>query len=250
MVLSGTAALRAGAGTLQVANIRTAAGIALPEAMVIGLTVRGGEVDADAAASVLRARVPRANATLVGPGMFNVSNASRIVTTVAALVAEGSTLLLDGAAIPALRHKEAALGRIAGWHTMRRIITPNAGEMAALLELPEDEVRANAAEVAQHCAGQYNSVVVLKGSETWIAHPTAPIVHYRDGKAGLATSGSGDVLAGVIAGLAARGAEPLTAAMWGVWAHGSAGTRLSRSVGKVGFLARELLPEIPSFVND
>ena len=63
--------------------------------------------------------------------------------------------------------------------------------------------------------------------------------------AGLGTSGSGDVLAGVIGGLLARGASPTTAAIWGVFLHGRAGGRLSASVGTLGFLARELLAEIP-----
>lgn len=162
----------------------------------------------------------------------------------------GVVLVVGGsAAAPGAMVLSATAALRAGAGALQ-LATIRTGEMAALLELPEDEVRANAAEVAQHGARQYNSVVVLTGRETWIAHPTAPLVHYRDGKPGLATAGSGDVLAGVIVGLAARGAEPLTAAMWGVWAHGSAGTRVSRSVGKVGFLARELLPEIPSFVND
>lgn len=66
---------------------------------------------------------------------------------------------------------------------------------------------------------------------------------------GLATSGSGDTLAGIVAGIAARGAPALQAAVWGVWAHGTAGERLARRVAKVGFLARELLAELPSLVG-
>jgi NAD(P)H-hydrate repair Nnr-like enzyme with NAD(P)H-hydrate dehydratase domain len=62
---------------------------------------------------------------------------------------------------------------------------------------------------------------------------------------GLGTSGSGDVLAGLVAGLVARGATPAQALVWGVWVHGEAGRRLSQRIGAVGFLARELLPEIP-----
>jgi NAD(P)H-hydrate repair Nnr-like enzyme with NAD(P)H-hydrate dehydratase domain len=61
---------------------------------------------------------------------------------------------------------------------------------------------------------------------------------------GLATSGSGDVLSGIVAGLLARGAAPAQAAVWGVYVHGQAGVRLSRRIGRIGFLARELLDEI------
>jgi NAD(P)H-hydrate repair Nnr-like enzyme with NAD(P)H-hydrate dehydratase domain len=67
----------------------------------------------------------------------------------------------------------------------------------------------------------------------------------RAGNAGLGTSGSGDTLSGVIAGLAARGAELVQASAWGVFLHGRAGDVLARKVGPLGFLARELLAEIP-----
>ena len=70
------------------------------------------------------------------------------------------------------------------------------------------------------------------------------------GNVGLATSGSGDTLAGVITGLAARGASPVQATLWGVFLHGEAGNRLARKRGPVGFLARELLAEIPSIMAE
>ncbi len=92
-------------------------------------------------------------------------------------------------------------------------------------------------------------VVALKGSETFITAPNEAPLCYRDGRSGLGTSGSGDVLAGIVAGLSARGASPRTAAAWGVWAHGSAGNKLSRSVARIGFLASELLDEIPHAIH-
>ena len=69
------------------------------------------------------------------------------------------------------------------------------------------------------------------------------------GSVGLGTSGSGDVLAGVIAGLAARGARPEQAAVWGVWLHGKAGNALSKRQGMIGFLAREIPGEIPALLR-
>ena len=68
------------------------------------------------------------------------------------------------------------------------------------------------------------------------------------GNVGLATAGSGDVLAGILAGLCARGAEPLQAAVLGVSVHARAGEELSRRVGPVGYLAREILAEIPKLI--
>jgi ADP-dependent NAD(P)H-hydrate dehydratase len=91
---------------------------------------------------------------------------------------------------------------------------------------------------------------VLKGRETFVASPGGETYVNRAGSVGLATSGSGDVLAGVIAGLVARGAEPARAAAWGVHLHALAGERLARRVGPLGFLARELPAEIPPLMAE
>jgi NAD(P)H-hydrate repair Nnr-like enzyme with NAD(P)H-hydrate dehydratase domain len=93
-------------------------------------------------------------------------------------------------------------------------------------------------------------VIALKGRETFIAAPTGKTYSNRAGNVGLATSGSGDTLSGIIAGLAARGAEPLQAAVWGVYLHARAGDRLARRMGRLGFLARELLAEIPALMSE
>ena len=91
---------------------------------------------------------------------------------------------------------------------------------------------------------------MLKGRETFVASPGGKVFVNRAGSVGLATSGSGDVLAGVIAGLVARGAEPARAAAWGVYLHALAGERLARRVGPLGFLARELPAEIPPLMAE
>jgi len=80
--------------------------------------------------------------------------------------------------------------------------------------------------------------------------PDGKAWRYAGGVPGLATSGSGDVLAGVIAGLLARGGAPVQAAAWGVFLHGEAGRRLARRLGRLGFLARELLDEIPGVLAE
>jgi NAD(P)H-hydrate repair Nnr-like enzyme with NAD(P)H-hydrate dehydratase domain len=71
---------------------------------------------------------------------------------------------------------------------------------------------------------------------------------YEGGSAGLGVSGSGDVLAGIVGGLLARGAEPLNALLWGVRLHGEAGARLAEKVGPLGFLAREIAGEVPALL--
>jgi ADP-dependent NAD(P)H-hydrate dehydratase len=91
--------------------------------------------------------------------------------------------------------------------------------------------------------------VTLKGKETFIATPGGEVFVNRAGNVGLATSGSGDVLSGLITGFLARGADPTTAAVWGVHIHALAGDLLARRVGKVGYLAREIAMEIPGVIN-
>jgi ADP-dependent NAD(P)H-hydrate dehydratase len=89
------------------------------------------------------------------------------------------------------------------------------------------------------------AIVVLKSQRTVVAAPDGPSLAYEGGGPGLATGGSGDVLAGIAGGLLARGADPFIAAAWSVWLHGEAGKRVAKRIGPIGFLARELLVEIP-----
>jgi ADP-dependent NAD(P)H-hydrate dehydratase len=122
---------------------------------------------------------------------------------------------------------------------------PHYGEMAQLCACERQEVARDPAGIASRVARERNVVVALKGATTHIANPTGDLWVYRGGSIGLGTSGSGDVLAGVIAGLVAQGAAADQAAVWGVVLHGEAGRVLSARIGKLGFLAREIADEIP-----
>ena len=121
--------------------------------------------------------------------------------------------------------------------------------MAGMLGVEREAITREPAVTARRAAEQWGVVLTLKGRETFIAAPDGRIYCNTAGNVGLATSGSGDTLAGIIAGLAARGAEPLQAAVWGVYLHASAGDRLAERMGRLGFLARELLDEIPALME-
>jgi NAD(P)H-hydrate repair Nnr-like enzyme with NAD(P)H-hydrate dehydratase domain len=149
--------------------------------------------------------------------------------------------VLDAAALADLTHSIGELRR----RPSGVVITPHPGEMAHLVGLPEAEVEARAEEIAGEAARRFGVVVALKSARTHVASPDGLSVHLDEGKIGLATAGSGDVLAGVIAGLLARGADPFAAAAWGVFLHREAGIRLARRLGPIGYLARELLQELP-----
>ena len=127
----------------------------------------------------------------------------------------------------------------------RVVLTPNPTEAAYSLHVTEDEVDADPAAAAADLAGRTRAVVGLGGATSWIATPEGALWRDESGNAGLGVSGSGDVRAGITGGLLARGAEPAQAAVWAAWTHGRTGERLASSVGRSGYLARELPGEVP-----
>lgn len=249
MLLAGVAVLRAGAGKLQLATVRDAAiplGFSVPEALVIGLpTTKDGEISGAGVAEVLHERVAHVDAVLVGPGMLSDEGAFRLLREIVPTLHARATIVIDGVAVVALRHDEGLLHALRG----RAVLTPHLGEMASLLGVDKSRVAGNAVELLQRAASTTGATVALKGAETWISSESGAPIRFRGGVVGLGTSGSGDTLAGIVAGLAARGASPVASAAWGVWAHGMAGRALTKRVGKVGFLARELLAEVPALVG-
>lgn len=243
VLLAGIAALRAGGGKLQLATCRDVVpqvGTAVPEALVIALEqTRAGGIDASSASEIVR-RAKTADSLLIGPGMVDQSHVDRIVETV---LRESLTpvITLDAAALLGL----AAHADLTARHAGRIVLTPHAGEMATMLGVTKDAVSRAPRAFAERAAEELGCVVVLKGPVTHVACRGERTMIYSEGGVGLATSGSGDTLAGIIAGLVARGTAPAIAAAWGVALHGAAGNVLARRIGPVGYLARELLDEIP-----
>ena len=93
-------------------------------------------------------------------------------------------------------------------------------------------------------------MVALKGATTHIAAPDGRLWRHDGGNVGLASSGSGDTLSGIIAGLAARGAPLEQACAWGVALHARAGERLAQRIGPLGYLAREIAGEVPALLHE
>ncbi len=245
VLLAGEGALRAGAGRLQIATVRSvgaALGIAVPEALVVGLEETEGGCIAPGAARALIPRLAKCTALLIGPGMEEVG-AGPFTTALLEGAEPGLGIVLDAAALCGL-DGEAAVRRHAG----RTVATPHAGEMARLLDIPRDDVRADPRAAAHRAAERLGAVVAMKGSETWVVAPDGRVARSDHGHVGLATSGSGDTLAGIVAGLLARGTDPFEATAWGVWLHAEAGHRMTAKRGPLGFLARELLAEVPGIM--
>lgn len=242
-LLTGEAAYRAGAGKVQLAVPEAVAiplGVRFPEAAVFPLaTSTEGELGPEPERLV--ERIDSCDALILGPGMGSAANPRPLLEAVLESWVGEVALLLDAGILAGARDFEAALARWPG----PLVLTPHAGEMAALIGCDPDAVdRAMAREVAD----RFNATVVLKKAQSWIAAPGAAMLHYAGGGPGLATGGSGDVLAGVIGGLLARGVAPAIAAGWGVRAHGEAGKLLSGRLAPIGFLASELLPIVPGLL--
>lgn len=234
LLLAGTAALRAGAGKLVVATVEeTAPALALqmPEARVIGLPATAAGGLAENGLDRLHSLAREVAAVVVGPGMQDEQGSSAFVRGLLRLF-QGCPCVVDAGALAVLAG-EANRQRPPG--DAQIILTPHAGEMAHLLRRPREQIQADSGRIAHRYAVQWQTWLVLKGPVTHIAAPDGHLLRHDGGLVGLATSGSGDVLAGLIGGLAARGLAPCRAAAWGVAVHARCGQHLERVVGPIGF---------------
>jgi ADP-dependent NAD(P)H-hydrate dehydratase len=236
-VLAANAALRAGAGKVCIAtdpSVAVSVGIAVPEARIVAADRRG--------CAALLEETDRFDALLVGPGIFEPKRGQ--LACMRELAAGMSPVVVDAGALDMF-----ANGRRAG-RGSQFIVTPHMGEMAHLAKRDKDFVEAHAPEIALRFAAAHGAIVVLKGSATFVADPDGALWAHDKSNVALAVSGSGDVLAGIIAALAARGASCAQAAVWGVALHAQAGRRLVSQHGKLGGLARELPAFIPAALRD
>ena len=229
--LAGEAALRTGAGIVTIATAASQAAAILGERPE--LIVAAAE-SADALAPLLAA----ADAVAIGPGLGLGEQAAKLFDA----VADGSgPAVIDADALTLLARQPR---RRDDW-----ILTPHPGEAARLLGSDSATVQRDRLAAAQAIAERYGGVCVLKGAGTIVAaRSTTPSVCDR-GNPGMATPGSGDVLTGIVAALAAAGAEGRQAAAAGVWLHATAGDRAAGSRPR-GLIASDLLEELRRAVND
>lgn len=266
-LLAGTAALRAGAGKLTLAVAESAAvqvGVALPECGSIGLPENCDGSVLATGLDRISTYLDRADAILVGPGLDDLDLAEELLDALLEREAAardsareesdgdsgregGPAVVLDAYALGALVRLESKLDPWRG----RLILTPNPNEAAILLgrdagDLDADGLQAAVAEVA----ARYDAVVSCQGLIAQPAGTQGPggLWKITTGYGGLGTSGSGDVLAGAVAGLRARGTTGPQAACWGTHLHAAAADRLASRMGPLGFLARELADELPALM--
>ena len=236
--LSCLGALRSGAGLVTLACIpavRGAVAAWLPEVTYITLPEEGGALSAEAATVIARA-LDGYDVLLVGPGLTQTQGVLSAVRTLLTLPAlAGVPTVIDADGLNALAH-------VAAWHetiACKAVLTPHPGELARLVRKPVAEVQADRLAVARQCASRWRQTVVLKGAETVVAGQGG-IKLSPFANAALATAGTGDVLAGTIAGLLAQAVDRFTAAALGVYLHGAAAELYADDYGSSGLLASEL----------
>ncbi|MCU1400066.1 MAG: carbohydrate kinase [Acidimicrobiales bacterium] len=241
-ILAGIAALRMGAGRLQLATdaaIAPTVAVAVPESMVIPLpsASRSRRADRDR----LDASISSCDAVLVGPGLMGEGSVDLLFRQVIDVLAPDATLVADAAALVAISGTDRdLLGRVRD----RMVLTPNRQELEALVAAdPESRVDGSPTGVACAMGAIVTSFgeVAAPDGRRWTTDPATP---------GLGTSGSGDVLAGLVVGAAARCRDAVQAACWATYVHEAAGNRLSERLGRTSFIARELLDEVPSVLGD
>lgn len=228
IVLAAQGAIRSGAGLVRVATSAPAASAAVvrvPEAIV------GADLSADFPLEGM-------DSILAGPGLGRGPEARRLVARL--LRETPGPLVLDADAIAVLAGKPEAVRSCA----QPVVLTPHPGELALLLGREAADVQADRLAAAREAADRTGAVVVLKGAGTVVAKTGQPAWLNLNGNPGMACGGSGDVLAGLLAGLLAQKIPPFEAACAAVWLHGAAGDvaalRHTQAAMKAGDIAQAL----------
>lgn len=248
-MLAGLSALRVGAGRLTLAVGRSAAvavAVAVPEAGVVALDETPGGAVSGAGASALEADLGSSDVVLLGPGLDDADESTALLEASIPLLGDETGVILDAFALGVLPRVDAARA-LEG----RLVLTPNPAEAARLLDDgtdPDDLDDPGALlDALESVARSYGAVVSCQGL---VVTPDGRSWEVTTGTGGLATSGSGDVLAGAVLGFWARGIEPARAAAWGTHVHAVAGDRLTAEIGAFGFLASDLSAALPRAVAE
>ncbi|TMB68504.1 MAG: NAD(P)H-hydrate dehydratase, partial [Chloroflexi bacterium] len=249
--LSCTGALRVGPGIVTLACARSVYPMLaskLTETTFEPLDDKEGFLSAEEAYTVRRALSRGYEALLVGPGL---AQHSYVVAFIRALLP-----MLTADDVKAVVIDADGLNNIAKvdrWWEMLivpTIITPHPGELSRLAGVDTAEIQRDRLAAGRNCASQWGLTIVLKGANTIIAAPDGRARLSPFANPGLASGGTGDVLAGAITGLIAQGLEPFEAASLGVYLHGFAAELVRRELGDAGMLAGDVAVALPRAIKE
>jgi hydroxyethylthiazole kinase-like uncharacterized protein yjeF len=244
----GAARVGAGLVTLSTASsLQPILAAKMTEITYVPLPESAAGIIASGAASVIKQCLSGYEVLLLGCGLGQKAAVSGFVKSLLFGRGKGQlpTLILDADALN-------ILARLPDWWQKLNqdvILTPHPGEMARLAGVEVDEVQRRRLDMARKMAAEWQKVVVLKGAYTIVAASDGRARISQSANPGLASAGTGDVLSGVIAGLAAQGLSPFDAAACGVFLHAQAGEIISMEMGRAGMLASDLLPVLPKVIK-
>ncbi len=240
-VMAGKASLRCGIGLLKCAVVKSIYSIMasqLYESVFFPLNQTADGKLSKSNIEFLLTEASRSSAVLIGCGLSVCDDTKQIVDdfiknceTPIVLDADGLNCIAENPDV--LKNKRSEI-----------IITPHPGEMARLVGTNAQEINRNRVKTAVDFSENYGVVTVLKGAGTIIASPDGRVLINRTGNSGMATGGSGDVLAGMTAALLAQGANPCDSAAAAVYLHGLAGDIAAEKFGKISMLPTDLIDEI------
>lgn len=236
-IMAGKAALRCGLGLLKTAlpkSIYPIAAQSILESVFFPLDETDGGKISKVNIPFLLKEAEKSNAVLIGCGLSVCDDTKDIVYS----FIENCTvpMVLDADALNCVSQNPEILLRAKS----RIIITPHPGEMARLCNMTAQEVNSDRAQIALKFAKKYGVVTVLKGAGTIIASENGRVMINRTGNSGMATGGSGDVLAGMTASLLAQGADSFDCAAAAVYLHGLAGDIAAEKFGKISMLPTDI----------
>lgn len=241
-IMAGKAALRCGLGLLKTAlpkSIYPIAAGAIFESVFFPLEETPDGKISKSNIDFLLCEAEKSSAVLIGCGLSVCDNTEELINS----FMENCTkpLVLDADALNCVAKNTDILKKAKA----PIIITPHPGEMARLIKSTPKAINENRAEIAADFAKEYGVVTVLKGAGTIISAPDGKILINRTGNSGMATGGSGDVLAGMTGSLLAQGANVFDAASAAVYLHGLSGDLAAEKLGKISMLPTDLIGEIP-----
>ncbi len=246
--LAATAATRVGAGLVTIAipeSLKEAVASKATEPVYLPLPESSPGVVSPDAIRIISESLPGQSALVIGCGLGQHEHTQIMVERL---------LLHEGELPPTVVDADGlnTLAEIDDWWRQfpgRAILTPHPGEMARLTRESTGEIQRDRITKAVECAMKWNKVVTLKGAYTVVAFPDGRAMLSPFANPGLASAGTGDVLAGVIGGLLSQGLTMEDAAALGVYLHGAAGERVREELGEAGMIASDLLPVLPKVIK-
>jgi NAD(P)H-hydrate epimerase len=242
--LCAMAALRAGAGAVMLGipeAVYTIVARRLAEAIVKPLpSTKEGTIARDALDEI-KERLEWADVAVLGPGLSTNSETQEVIAAI--LGKHPGKMVVDADALRGVAEIGLSkLSRLKG----QFILTPHAGEYSRIIDVPSKLIEANRIELARSGSSKGRVTIVLKGGPTATGIPNGSVYLNSTGNPGMATVGSGDVLAGIIAALWAQGAAQNAAAFAGVFLHGLAGDIARDVLGERSIIAQDLIDQLPS----